>query len=101
MEISKYKQAMKYLLNDNAPLKTFVINPDARLVDNDPRPQTESLSLANGGRVGFDLGGLSKLKKIFPKPLPEMISLRESSDISSYISSLEKKLSKKFLKCSI
>ena len=61
MEISKYKQAMKYLLNDNAPLKTFVINPDARLVDNDPRPQTESLSLANGGRVGFDLGGLSKL----------------------------------------
>ena len=58
MEISKYKQAMKYLLNDNAPLKTFVINPDARLVDNDPRPQTESLSLANGGRVGFKFGNL-------------------------------------------
>ena len=51
MEISKYKQAMKYLLDDNAPLKTFVINPDARLVDNDPRPQTQLLGLAGGGSV--------------------------------------------------
>lgn len=48
MEIGKYKQAMKYLLNDNAPLKTFVINPDARLVDNDPRPVE---NFASGGLV--------------------------------------------------
>ena len=69
MEISKYKQAMKYLLDDNAPLKTFVINPDARLVDNDPRPQTELLGLANGGRVGFSGGGSGNYERKIPEEI--------------------------------
>ena len=54
MEIGKYKQAMSYLLNSNATLKTFVINPDARLIDNDPEPVE---GFAEGGRVGFQSGG--------------------------------------------
>lgn len=54
MEIGKYKQAMSHLLNQNATLKTFVINPDARLIDNDPEPVE---GFAEGGRVGFQSGG--------------------------------------------
>jgi len=48
MEIGKYKQAMSYLLNQNATLKTFVINPEAKLIDNDPKPINE---FATGGYV--------------------------------------------------
>ena len=55
MDIGKYKQAMSYLLNPNATLKTFTINPEAKLIDNDPPPLVETF--ANGGRVGFELGG--------------------------------------------
>jgi len=57
MDIGKYKQAMSYLLNQNATLKTFVINPEARLIDNDPPSLVETF--ANGGRVGFKNAGLA------------------------------------------
>ena len=50
MDIGKYKQAMSYLLNDKATLKTFALNPDAKLSDNDP------IGYATGGRVGFKDG---------------------------------------------
>jgi len=52
MDIGKYKQAMSYLLNSNATLKTFILNPDAKLIDNDPNP-------IESGRVGLADGGLS------------------------------------------
>jgi hypothetical protein len=48
MDIGKYKQAMSYLLNQNATLKTFVINPEAKLIDNDPAP---IYSYKDGGKV--------------------------------------------------
>ena len=54
MEIGKYKQAMSYLLNPNATLKTFVINPEAKLTDRNPPSLIETF--ANGGRVGFKKG---------------------------------------------
>ena len=57
MEIGKYKQAMSHLLNQNATLKTFVINPEAKLIDNDPPSLVETF--ANGGRVGFKNAGLA------------------------------------------
>ena len=53
MDIGKYKQAMSYLLNSNATLKTFTLNPDAKLIDNDPQP---ILGFENGGRVNFAEG---------------------------------------------
>ena len=52
MDIGKYKQAMSYLLNPNSTLKTFALNPDAKLSDNDP------IGYADGGRVGFKFGNL-------------------------------------------
>ena len=52
MEIGKYKQAMSYLLNQNATTKTFTLNPNAKLSDNDP-------NFIEGGRVGLADGGLS------------------------------------------
>ena len=61
MEIGKYKQAMSHLLNQNATLKTFVINPEAKLIDNDSKPIE---SFAEGGRVGFQLGGLENIQKL-------------------------------------
>jgi len=68
MEIGKYKQAMSYLLNQNATLKTFTINPEAKFIDNDPQPV---IGFKTGGRVGFAPGGivsnekkLEKLKQI-------------------------------------
>jgi len=48
MDIGKYKQAMSYLLNSNATLKTFTLNPDAKLSDNDTQPINE---FATGGYV--------------------------------------------------
>ena len=54
MEIGKYKQAMSYLLNSNATLKTFTLNPDAKLIDNDPQ---SSFGFKDGGRIGFKRGG--------------------------------------------
>jgi hypothetical protein len=53
MDIGKYKQAMSYLLNSNATLKTFTLNPDAKLIDNDPQP---ILGFENGRRVNFAEG---------------------------------------------
>jgi hypothetical protein len=50
MDIGKYKQAMSYLLNPNSTLKTFTLNPDAKLSDNDP------IGYATGGRVGYAEG---------------------------------------------
>jgi hypothetical protein len=61
MEIGKYKQAMSYLLNSNATLKTFVINPEAKLIDNDSKPIE---GFEEGGRVGFQLGGLENIQKL-------------------------------------
>ena len=54
MDIGKYKQAMSYLLNSNATLKTFTLNPDAKLIDNDPQ---SSFGFKDGGRIGFKRGG--------------------------------------------
>jgi len=79
MEIGKYKQAMSYLLNSNATLKTFTLNPDAKLTDNDPEmvispqdilpknpipnmpsapgipdPRFRQLELADGGEVNYE-----------------------------------------------
>ena len=54
MEIGKYKQAMNYLLNQNATVKTFPLNPNASLSDNDPQPV---LGFEQGGRVGYVIGG--------------------------------------------
>ena len=48
MDIGKYKQAMSYLLNPNATLKTFTLNPNAKLSDNDP-VVNERVGLADGG----------------------------------------------------
>jgi hypothetical protein len=53
MDIGKYKQAMSYLINPNATLKTFTLNPDAKLSDNDP------IGYATGGRIGFKDAGLA------------------------------------------
>jgi len=50
MDIGKYKQAMSYLLNPDATLKTLILNPDAKLSDNDP------IGYATGGRVGYAEG---------------------------------------------
>ena len=50
MDIGKYKQAMSYLLNPDATLKTLTLNPDAKLSDNDP------IGYATGGRVGYAEG---------------------------------------------
>ena len=55
MEIGKYKQAMNYLLNQNATVKTFPLNISASLSDNDTQPIQ---SFANGGRAGFKSAGL-------------------------------------------
>ena len=71
MDIGKYKQAMSYLLNSNATLKTFVINPDAKLIDNDPKPQIESLNLAGGGSVErqeFGNGGRPAIGIAYERP---------------------------------
>lgn len=79
MEIGKYKQAMSYLLNSNATLKTFTLDPDASLTDNDPEmvispqdvlpknpipnmpsapgipdPRFRQLELADGGEVNYE-----------------------------------------------
>lgn len=54
MEIGKYKQAMSYLLNQNATTKTFALNPNAKLSDNDPQP---IFGFEDGGRIGFKTGG--------------------------------------------
>jgi hypothetical protein len=54
MDIGKYKQAMSYLLNPNATLKTFTLNPNAKLSDNDPQP---IFGFEAGGRIGFKTGG--------------------------------------------
>jgi hypothetical protein len=64
MDIGKYKQAMSYLLNQNATLKTFVINPEAKLIDNDPPSLVETFAkggVVDGGSVerqGFSTAGL-------------------------------------------
>ena len=60
MDIGKYKQAMSYLLNPNATLKTFTLNPNAKLSDNDP-------NFIEGGRVGLAEGGLSQRGKKIAK----------------------------------
>jgi len=52
MDIGKYKQAMSYLLNSNATLKTFTLNPNASLSDND------TIGYATGGRAGFKDAGI-------------------------------------------
>ena len=44
MDIGKYKQALSHMLKDD-PLKNITINPEARLIDNDP------IGYATGGRV--------------------------------------------------
>jgi len=58
MEIGKYKQAMNYLLNQNATVKTFPLNPSASLSDNDTQPIQ---SFEKGGRVGFKFGTREEL----------------------------------------
>jgi hypothetical protein len=47
MDIGKYKQALSHMLKDD-PLKNITINPEARLIDNDPAP---TYSFRNGGKV--------------------------------------------------
>ena len=49
MDIGKYKQALSHMLKDD-PLKNITINPEARLIDNDP------IGYATGGRVGLAQG---------------------------------------------
>ena len=109
MDIGKYKQAMSYLLNSNAALKTFTLDPDARLTDNDPEmvispqdilpknpipnmqsapgipdPRFRQLELAGGGRVGFKFGGnVDKLKKL------EQTVLESNKDLYNALSKEE------------
>jgi len=85
MDIGKYKQAMSYLLNQNATLKTFVINPDARLIDNDPEPVE---GFAEGGRVGFQLGGLENIQKLSNEKY-KFISRRGGVQTSKTFNTLE------------
>jgi hypothetical protein len=96
MDIGKYKQAMSYLLNSNATLKTFILDPDARLTDNDPEmvispqdilpknpipnmpsapgipdPQFRQLELAEGGSVDrqeFGNGGRPAIGIAYERP---------------------------------
>jgi hypothetical protein len=49
MDIGKYKQALSHMLKDN-PLNKITINPEAKLIDNDP------IGYATGGRVGYAEG---------------------------------------------
>ena len=62
MDIGKYKQAMSYLLNPDATLKTFIINPEAKLIDNDPKPIE-----------GFASGGLAE-------SFPELVKYLKSNE---------------------
>jgi hypothetical protein len=62
MDIGKYKQAMSYLLNPDTTLKTFIINPEAKLIDNDPKPIE-----------GFASGGLAE-------SFPELVKYLKSNE---------------------